>query len=90
MLAIGWFSFILPATHAVYGYVTKGLIVAGVIPVEFLDFSVWATVNIDYIILTDLLLFEPWFLIAGILFELATLQYQSKIKGVMGRQSHIK
>lgn len=77
MLAMGW-------------YVTKGLFLAGVIPVEFFDFSAWATVDIDYIILTDLLLFEPWFLIVGILFGLATMQYQSKIKEVMGQQNNIK
>ncbi|MCO0599973.1 DUF3995 domain-containing protein [Peribacillus butanolivorans] len=80
MLAMGWFACVLPITHAVYGYITKGLFLAGVIPLEFFDFSASATIDIDYMILIDLLLFEPWFLIAGILFGSATLQYQSKIK----------
>ncbi|WP_234705710.1 DUF3995 domain-containing protein [Bacillus mycoides] len=89
MLTMGWFACILPITHAVYGYVTKGLLLAGIIHLEFFDFSAWATVNVEYLILTDLLLFEPWFLIAGILFGLATLQYQSKIKEVMDQQNNI-
>ncbi|WMX53822.1 MULTISPECIES: hypothetical protein [unclassified Peribacillus] len=42
MLAMGWFACILPITNAVYGYITKGLFLAGVIPLEFFDFSAWA------------------------------------------------
>lgn len=79
LLVMGWTACILPSMHAVYGYVTKGLLLAGIIRLEFFDFSAWATVNVEYLILTDLLLFEPWFLIAGILFGLATLHYQSDI-----------
>ncbi|MED1569244.1 DUF3995 domain-containing protein [Bacillus paramycoides] len=78
------FACILPITHAIYGYITKGLFLAGVIPLEFFDFSAWATLDVDYMILIDLLLFEPWFLIAGILFGLATLHYQSDIMGSNG------
>lgn len=89
-LVMGWAACILPFMHAVYGYVTKGLLLAGIIRLEFFDFSTWATVNVEYFILTDLLLFEPWFLIAGILFGLATLYYQSDIRGVMDQKSNIK
>nr|WP_286228494.1 DUF3995 domain-containing protein [Neobacillus mesonae] len=77
MLTIGWVSCLLPIMHAVYGYITKGLFLAGVIRLEFFDFSAWATVDVDNIVLTDLLLFEPWFLIAGVLFGLAVLHYQN-------------
>ncbi|MEI4621113.1 DUF3995 domain-containing protein [Bacillus cereus] len=89
MLAMGWFACILPIVHAVYGYITKGLFLAGIIPLKFFDFSVWETLDGDYMILIDLLLFEPWFLIAGVLFGSATLQYQSKIKEVMDQQQTI-
>ena len=86
MIVMGWTACLLPFIHAVYGYVTKGLLLAGIIPLEFFDFSAWATLNVNYLILIDLLLFEPWFLIEGILFGLATLYYQSEIKKVMEQQ----
>src|SRR3954454_4167812 len=35
MLTVGWFACILPIMHAVYGYITKGLFLAGVIRLEF-------------------------------------------------------
>jgi hypothetical protein len=76
MLAMGWFSCLLPLAHAIYGYVTKGLFLIGVIPLAFFDFSAWETVDVDDLILMDMLLFEPWFFIAGILFGLAVLSYQ--------------
>ncbi|MCG7346284.1 DUF3995 domain-containing protein [Sporosarcina sp. ACRSL] len=81
LLVMGWTACIVPFLHAVYGYVTKGLLLAGIIRSEFFDFSVWATVNFEKWILTDLLLFEPWFLIAGILFGLASLHYQRETRG---------
>ncbi|WP_236719748.1 hypothetical protein [Neobacillus mesonae] len=49
---------------------------------EFFDFSASATVDVDNIVLTDLLLFEPWFLIAGVLFGLAVLHYQNGRKKI--------
>jgi hypothetical protein len=67
LLAIAWAGGALSVAHAIYGIVDRTLIVSGARLVESRSFAVdehgW--------VLWDLLLFEPWFLIEGLLFGLA-------------------
>jgi hypothetical protein len=67
LLAIVWAGCVLSIAHAIYGIVDRTLVVTGVRLVESRQFAVdehgW--------ILWDLLVFEPWFLVEGLLFGLA-------------------
>jgi hypothetical protein len=67
LLAIACIGCALSVAHGVYGIIDRTLIVTGVTLVESrpfaLDEHAW--------VLWDLLVFEPWFLIEGVLFGLA-------------------
>jgi hypothetical protein len=52
------------AAHALTGYLTKLLDLAGVVD---LDFKGWATLDKGELIAWDLLFYEPWFLGLGVL-----------------------
>jgi hypothetical protein len=67
LLAIAWAGGALSVAHAIYGIIDRTLIVSGARLVESRHFAVdehgW--------VLWDLLVFEPWFLIEGVLFGVA-------------------
>jgi hypothetical protein len=67
LLAIAWAGCVLSVAHGIYGIADRTLIVAGVRQIDGQSFAVdqhgW--------VLWDLLVFEPWFLIEGVLFGLA-------------------
>ncbi|MCJ8010414.1 DUF3995 domain-containing protein [Paenibacillus sp. KQZ6P-2] len=78
LLVVSWCACLIPILHASYGFVTKGLYLLGVLPIHFFDFSLWETVDIGMFMMLDLLLFEPWFLVEGILFGLAIWQFHRR------------
>lgn len=63
LLTITWFGCSAAASHGIYGIIRRLLQTAGVVEVESGPFNV----NEHAYVLWDLLLFEPWFLIEGIL-----------------------
>jgi hypothetical protein len=67
LLAIAWAGSVLSVAHAIYGIVDRTLIVTGVRLVDSRPF----TASEDAWVLWDLLVFEPWFLVEGVLFGLA-------------------
>lgn len=66
-LVIAWAGSVLSVAHGIYGIVDRALIVTGVKLVESRRFAAGE----DAWVLWDLLVFEPWFLIEGVLFGLA-------------------
>jgi len=66
LLTIAWAGAVLSVAHGVYGIVDRTLIVTGVTLVESRHF----VLEQDAWVLWDLLVFEPWFLIEGLLFGL--------------------
>jgi hypothetical protein len=67
LLAIVWTGSVLSIAHAIYGIADRTLIVTGVKLVDSRPF----TASEHAWVLWDLLVFEPWFLIEGVLFGLA-------------------
>ncbi len=64
LLTITWAGCSVAASHGIYGIIHRLLQIAGIIEVESGPFNVGEHAYV----LWDLLLFEPWFLIEGILF----------------------
>jgi hypothetical protein len=64
--------------HALTGYVTKLLDVAGVVD---LDFKGWATLDKGKLITWDLLFYEPWFLGLGVLVTLGAVHHYRRTGG---------
>lgn len=65
-LFISWAGCSLAASHGIFGIVDRILQITGVIGVESGSFHI----HEDAYVVWDLLLFEPWFLIEGILFSI--------------------
>ncbi|UVI33495.1 DUF3995 domain-containing protein [Paenibacillus spongiae] len=65
-LFIAWAGCSLAASHGIYGIVYRILQISGVVGLE----SGSIDIHEDAFVLWDLVLFEPWFLIEGILFGL--------------------
>ena len=66
------------AAHALTGYVTKLLDLAGVVN---LDFKGWATLDEGELIAWDLLFYEPWFLGLGVLVTLGAVHHYRRTGG---------
>ena len=64
--------------HALTGYISKPLHLAGVIDLEFPG---WAHVDEGALIRWDLLFYEPWFLGLGVLTTLAALHHHRRTGG---------
>jgi hypothetical protein len=64
LLFIAWAGCSLAASHGIYGIVYRVLQISGVVELETGSFDI----HEDAFVLWDLVLFEPWFLIEGILF----------------------
>ncbi|WP_249365607.1 DUF3995 domain-containing protein [Cytobacillus citreus] len=58
--------------HGISGIITKSLHLLGVITI---DFKWWSVVNVKSLVLWDLLFYEPWFIIMGILAGLTAFHY---------------
>ena len=76
LLAIAWAGAVLSIAHGVYGIVDRTLIVTGATLVESRRFLL----EQDAWVLWDLLVFEPWFLIEGVLFGLAGWASLSQVR----------
>ncbi|WP_157987160.1 DUF3995 domain-containing protein [Streptomyces atratus] len=72
VLAVAAVGYVVPGLHVIYGYATKPFALAGRYE---LDLSPWARVDERKLILTDLLIFEPWFLVEAIMFIVASLYF---------------
>lgn len=59
-------------SHGVSGMLTKALFLAGIITI---DFPGWAELNTHSLALWDLIFYEPWFFIMGILAGLSAAHY---------------
>jgi hypothetical protein len=59
--------------HGVTGMITKALFLAGVITINLQPY--WIAIDMHSLALWDLLLYEPWFLILGILVGLSAAHY---------------
>ncbi|WP_246608451.1 DUF3995 domain-containing protein [Paenibacillus agaridevorans] len=64
LIFIAWAGCSLAASHGIYGIVYRVLQISGVVELETGPFDI----HKDAFVLWDLVLFEPWFLIEGILF----------------------
>lgn len=64
LLSAAWLGCVVPSAHGIYGIVYRAGIVAGITTLNSQAF----TLPKDAWVLWDLLVYEPWFLIAGILF----------------------
>jgi Protein of unknown function (DUF3995) len=64
--------------HAITAYVTKPLHALGVV---HLDFKGWATLDEGALIRWDLLFYEPWFLVFGILVTLGVVHHHRRTGG---------
>ena len=64
LLAISWGGCSLSTSHGIYGIIHRTLQIAGVVELESGPFNPIAHAYV----LSDLLIFEPWFTIEGILF----------------------
>ncbi|WP_059173918.1 DUF3995 domain-containing protein [Bacillus sp. FJAT-27445] len=58
--------------HGISGMITKALLLAGVITIQFTG---WITLDVHSLALWSLLFYEPWFLIMGILSGLTASHY---------------
>lgn len=64
------------ASHGIYGLVSKALFLAGLDTVQFPDIGDgWSAAERHTAAALDLALFEPWFLLEGVLLALAGWQY---------------
>jgi hypothetical protein len=66
------------AAHALTGYLTKLLDLAGLVE---LDFKGWATLDKGELIAWDLLFYEPWFLGLGVLVTLGAVHHYRRSGG---------
>lgn len=73
LLSAAWLGCVVPAAHGLYGIVDRANIIAGLTPLDARAF----TLPQDSWVLWDLLVYEPWFLIAGILFGLSGWYFPS-------------
>lgn len=64
LLAATWLGCVVPAAHGIYGIVNRVSVITGISTLNAQAF----TLPKDVWVLWDLLVFEPWFLFAGILF----------------------
>jgi len=67
LLAAAWLGCVVPAAHGLYGIIDRAIAVASFTTLNSQAF----TLPKDAWVLWDLLVFEPWFLIAGILFGMS-------------------
>jgi hypothetical protein len=58
--------------HGVSGIITKALLLAGVITI---DFPGWIVLDVQSLVMWDLLFYEPWFLFLGIMSSLTAAHY---------------
>jgi hypothetical protein len=69
-------------SHAVYGLVSKALFLAGLDTVRFPDIGDgWTPAEQHTAALLDVAVFEPWFLLEGVLLALAGWQYLRTARG---------
>lgn len=71
LLAIALFGCAVAASHGIYGIVNRILQISGVAPLESAPFNMGEHAYVVW----DLVLYEPWFLIEGILFGLVGWYY---------------
>ncbi len=63
-------------SHALYGFATKGLYLAGYDTIDFPDIGDgWSEAEKHRAVVLDLAVFEPWFLIEGVLLALVGWQF---------------
>ena len=75
LLAPIWIGAVVCVSHGLFGMVTKGLYVSGLHGAVNYSVGHWTVAQKNTAAARDLLVFEPWFLLEGVLLALAGHQF---------------